>query len=300
MSMQEFAGFYAAMLTGFSDDGAFDEARQRAICAYVLRQDLDGLYVGGTTAEQSLMQVSERIAQLKIVGECVQAKGGRLIAQVGAPSLGSATTLAKAARDAGYDAVSALPPDQSLAPGFADIVDYYKAIQGAAGLPLFIYHFPAPGRRIFSFGEFDELLSIPGVAGVKYTSGDLYLFSRLRRAFPDHTLLFGLDEIYASGALFGADGGIGSTYNLIGGLYRKIHGCINAGQVDEARRLQKISCDLVVCLLDAGLLPATKRALAWRGVDTGPCRLPLRLADKAAVERLDRYLDCGVLDDFLR
>jgi len=299
MSTHGFSGFYAAILSGFADDGAFGEGRQRAICAYVLRREIDGLYVGGTTAEQALMQISERITQLKVVAECAQPKRARLIAHVGSASLRGAEILAKAAREARYDAVSALPPDESNAASFGAVVDYYKAILQASGLPLFVYHFPSRERRAFNFDETSALLSMEGVAGIKFTSDDLYLFSRLRRAFPDRALLFGKDEIYAGGALFGADGGIGSTYNLVGGLYRKIHQCVEERNLDEARRLQALSCDLVVHLIEANLLPAIKHVLSRRGVDCGPSRLPLILGDRIAVDKLDRFVDSGVLDAFL-
>ncbi len=297
--MRAFSGFYAAILTGFADDGAFDERRQRAICAYVLRQHVDGLYVGGTTAEQALMQVAERESQLNVVFECACEKRLRLIAHVGAASLRSAEHLARAARAVGYTAVSALPPSEDHARGFPAVIGYYKALIQAAGLPMFVYHMPSRERRAFSFEETAALLELEGVAGIKFTCEDLYLFNRLRRAFPDRALLFGKDEIYASAALVGADGGIGSTYNLVAGLYREIHQRVAAGDVEAARRLQAVACDLVTCLLEAGLLPATKRVLGLRGVDAGPCRLPLALGDPAKVAALDRFVASGALDPYL-
>lgn len=299
MATRAFSGFYAAMLTGFADDGAFDERRQRAICNYVLRQQLDGLYVGGTTGEQALMQIAEREAQLKIVAECAASAGVRLIAHVGTPSLRSAEILARAARAAGYAAVSALPPSEDHARGFAAVVDYYKAIIQASGLPLFVYNFPSRERRGFTFEETVTLLSLEGAAGIKFTSEDLYLFNRLRRACPDSTLLFGKDEIYASAAIIDCDGGIGSTYNLVAGLYRQIHQSVAARDLDTAKRLQAVSCDLVTHLLEASLLPATKHVLSLRGVDAGPCRLPLGLGERAKVEKLERFVASGALAPYL-
>ncbi len=293
------SGFYAALLSGFSDDGAFDEGRQRALCDHVLRQDIDGLYVSGTTAEQALMQVAERVRQIALVGECAREHGARLIAHVGAPALRDAETLAHVARQAGFDAVSSLPPAPEHAGGLPAVVDYYKAIIQAAGLPLFVYLYPAPGRRAFDFDDAAALLSIPGVAGIKFTSGDLYLFSRLRRAFPDSTLFYGFDEIFACGVLLGADGGIGSTYNMVGGLYRRIYDRVQAGDIAEARRLQALSAEFVTLLLAANLLPAIKHLLARRGVDCGPCRNPLALAESDRVKALEAFVDSGVLDEFL-
>lgn len=42
---------------------------------------------------------------------------------------------------------------------------------------------------------------------------------QIRRAHPDLVLYNGYDEIFASGLLAGADGGIGSTYNIMGWRY---------------------------------------------------------------------------------
>lgn len=43
---------------------------------------------------------------------------------------------------------------------------------------------------------------------------------QIRRAHPDLVLYNGYDEIFASGLLAGADGGIGSTYNIMGWRYQ--------------------------------------------------------------------------------
>ena len=51
-------------------------------------------------------------------------------------------------------------------------------------------------------------------------SGDLYQMEQIRREHPDLVLYNGYDEIFASGLLAGADGGIGSTYNIMAGAIR--------------------------------------------------------------------------------
>lgn len=56
-----------------------------------------------------------------------------------------------------------------------------------------------------------DILDLPGVAGIKFTSTDLFKLTLLRRARPDSTYFFGFDEIFLSGAALGADGGIGTT-----------------------------------------------------------------------------------------
>lgn len=64
------------------------------------------------------------------------------------------------------------------------------------------------------------MVTLPGVGALKQTSGDLYQMEQIRREHPDLVLYNGYDEIFASGLLAGADGGIGSTYNIMGWRYQ--------------------------------------------------------------------------------
>jgi len=126
---------------------------------------------------------------------------------------------------------------------------------------------------------------------MKYTASDLFQFWKLRRAAPDKSFYFGTDEMFLGGAAMGADGGIGSTYNLIGDVYVGIHEAINAGDIDTARRLQAKSCTLVEILLETGVMPGLKYALRRQGVPVGPCRRPFSPPAPAALARLDRWMD---------
>ena len=61
--MDRISGMYAALLSGFDDDGAFSPNRQRSIIDYVSGQGLDGLYIGGSSGESALRtaRVMDRI-----------------------------------------------------------------------------------------------------------------------------------------------------------------------------------------------------------------------------------------------
>lgn len=45
---------------------------------------------------------------------------------------------------------------------------------------------------------------------------------QIKRNHPELVLYNGYDEIFASGLIAGADGGIGSTYNIMGWRYLEI------------------------------------------------------------------------------
>ena len=289
-------GIHAALMSGFGDDGSFDPQRQRNIVAYVTRQKIDGLYVGGSSAESPLMSPAELAQQLEIVAEA--ARGKTLIAHVGQPNTRDSVMLARRARAYGYQALSALPPT-SFAYSVEAIADHYKAVAQAGELPLIIYEFPFRTGRATPYEQLEILLSVEGVIGMKFTSPDLFLLRRVQKRFPDKLFYFGIDEMFAAAALLGADGGIGTTYNLIGGLYAEIADAIAASDVAEARRLQRLSQDLVDHLLKVGVFAGMKHLMQKSGIDCGPCRLPLSLGPAEHVQAMERWFAEGHLKDFI-
>ncbi len=277
------AGMYAALLTGLDDDGAFSPDRQRAIDAFVLRQGLSGLYVGGSSGESGLLDAAALLAQQEVVATCAQGTNARLIAHVGMPSLSESVRLARNAARLGYHGLSALPP-HSYPFSDAEILGYYRALASATDLPMIVYEVPVRTGRPLPLPLLLDLLDLPGVTGIKFTSTDLFKFAQLIRRRPERTFFFGFDEIWLSGGVSGADGGIGTTYNLLGRLYSAIAGAKAAGDLPRAQALQTVAAGFVDDLLPAGVLPGMKAALRVLGVDCGPTRLPMAsgLADPEA------------------
>jgi N-acetylneuraminate lyase len=300
MTKKPFSGIHAALLSGFADDGGFDERRQRNITAAVLRQRIDGIYVGGSSAESPLMTPTELARQQEVVAEVAAETGGgkTLIAHVGQPNTRDSIMLARHARDCGYHALSALPP-ASFAYSVETVADHYKAVAQAGALPLIVYEFPMRTGRATPFEQLEILLSVDGVIGMKFTSPDLFLLQRVQKRFPDKLFFFGIDEMFAAAAMLGVDGGIGTTYNLIGGLYSAIAAAIDAGDLATARRLQWLSQDLVDHLLKVGVMPGTKHLMQLAGIDCGPSRLPLRLGAEEHVAAMERWFAEGHLKEFI-
>lgn len=269
---KQLAGMYTALMTGLEDDGSFSPKRQRALDEYVLRQGLTGLYVGGSSGESGLLDVEELLDQQAVVAE--DAGDAVLIAHVGAPNLRDSIRLAKNAARLGYAGLSALPP-HSYPFSDAEIHAYYAELQAATDLPLIVYEVPIRTGRPIALETLAGIMELPNVAGLKFTSNDMFKLSMLRRRCPDATLFFGFDEIYLSGAVLGADGGIGTTYNLLGRLYGALDRAIRTSDMEEAQRLQTVSATFVEALLETGVLPGMKAAFRAIGIDVGPTRAPM-------------------------
>ncbi|UQC72735.1 N-acetylneuraminate lyase [Lelliottia sp. AC1] len=271
---KQLRGVMAALLTPFNSQQALDKESLRRLVHFNIQQGIDGLYVGGSTGEAFVQSLAEREQVLEIVAE--EAKGKvTLIAHVGCVSTAESQQLAAAASRIGFDAVSAVTPFYYPF-SFEEHCDHYRAIiDSSDGLPMVVYNIPALSGVKLSLDQINTLVTLPGVGALKQTSGDLFQMEQIRRAHPDLVLYNGYDEIFASGLLAGADGGIGSTYNIMGARYQAIAKAIREGDNATAQHLQSECNKVIDLLIKVGVFRGLKTVLHYMDVVSVPlCRKP--------------------------
>ncbi|WP_430690676.1 N-acetylneuraminate lyase [Klebsiella quasipneumoniae] len=279
-------GVMAALLTPFDGQQKLDKESLRRLVRFNLRQGVDGLYVGGSTGEAFVQSCTERQEVLEIVAE--EAKGKMtLIAHVGCVSTLESQQLARAAVGYGYDAVSAVTPFYYPFSFEEHCAHYQAIIESADGLPMVVYNIPALSGVKLTLDQINTLVTLPGVGALKQTSGDLFQMEQIRRAHPDLVLYNGYDEIFASGLLAGADGGIGSTYNIMGWRYQGMVAALKVGDVAKAQQLQ-CECNKVIDLLiKTGVFRGLKTVLHYMDVVSVPlCRKPFAPVDEKFLPEL--------------
>ncbi|MEY8084984.1 N-acetylneuraminate lyase [Klebsiella quasipneumoniae] len=279
-------GVMAALLTPFDGQQKLDKESLRRLVRFNLRQGVDGLYVGGSTGEAFIQSGTERQEVLEIVAE--EAKGKMtLIAHVGCVSTLESQQLARAAVGYGYDAVSAVTPFYYPFSFEEHCAHYQAIIESADGLPMVVYNIPALSGVKLTLDQINTLVTLPGVGALKQTSGDLFQMEQIRRAHPDLVLYNGYDEIFASGLLAGADGGIGSTYNIMGWRYQGMVAALKVGDVAKAQQLQ-CECNKVIDLLiKTGVFRGLKTVLHYMDVVSVPlCRKPFAPVDEKFLPEL--------------
>lgn len=279
-------GVMPALLTPFNDQQQLDTHSLRQLVRFNIAQGVDGLYVGGSTGEAFVQSSVERQEVLEIVAE--EAKGKlTLIAHVGTVSTHESQQLARAASRFGYDAVSAVTPFYYPF-SFEEHCDHYRGIiDSAEGLPMVVYNIPALSGVKLSLDQINTLVTLPGVGALKQTSGDLFQMEQIRRAHPDLVLYNGYDEIFASGLLAGADGGIGSTYNIMGWRYQGIVKALKEGDIATAQALQTKCNEVIDLLIKVGVFRGLKTVLHYMGViDVPLCRKPFAPVDEKYLPEL--------------
>jgi N-acetylneuraminate lyase len=97
--------------------------------------------------------------------------------------------------------------------------------------------------------------------------------------------------MFLGATAMGSDGGIGSTYNLIGKHYVEIEKAVEAGDIAKARKLQGQANDLIEILIRAGVVPGLKYAMSRIGVPVGQSREPFRPVSADAKREIDGWLE---------
>ncbi|MGC9348277.1 MAG: dihydrodipicolinate synthase family protein [Anaerolineae bacterium] len=293
MKFETFHGGWPALLTPTTAQGDVGLAALRAVTEYLIEKDVGGLYVGGSTGEGVFMSIPER---REVTEAVVDQVSGRVpvIVHVGAVATRDAVVLAKHAGATGANGVaSILPPFRR---GLEAVYTHYAAIANAVpDLPFFPYLF---GGEIDALSLMRELLErVPNVAGAKYTGPDMYeLQALVDLRDGGWTIFSGMDQQCVFAAMFGAPANIGTTLNLMSGVYRELHSSYEAGDLARARDLQ-VAANRVTRVLQAfGMFGALFESMRLLGFDCGEPRLPhlplpedRRNALKAALEQADFF-----------
>ncbi len=201
--------------------------------------------------------------------------------------MGDAIELAVHAQEHGAAGVSSIIPA-----GFTDldsISRYYASVASAAPeLPFLPYLFTSSMDAV---SLMEAIGDIPSLAGSKYTGPNMYEFKSVVDSRPRPWSVFsGMDEQCIFAAMFGACGNIGSTLNVMPGVYREIHKSYRDGDLLRARDLQARANRVTQTMISFGFMGALYAALQILGVDCGSPRLPAQPLSRENAEALSSAL----------
>ncbi len=283
--MNQWSGIYTALLTPFDKNDCINENALADLINYNIRLGVHGFYACGSTAEVFLLSYEERRELMRMVRD-INAGRVKLIAHIGSINPKEAASLATYAEELGYDAVSAVTPFYYKF-SFAEICDYYRAISNATTLQTLVYNIPAFTGVSLGLNQFSELIGSDRFMGIKHTSNDLFALEGLKARFPDKVVFNGYDEILLSGLIAGADGGIGSTYNLMADKYVRLYNLFLEGKIAEAKAIQHDANEVIRLLIETGVNAGEKALLNLLGIDFGGCRAPFRDCSKEQMTLLE-------------
>jgi len=285
MKNKLFTGIRSAIFTPLNSDNTLKSDAVKPLVDFTLDRGVKGFYVCGSTGEGPALRPTVRMEMAEsVIDVCKNRKtvsGDKpdVIVHVGAPDVFDAFELAKHAEKIGADAISSLAPNFFASHGPDDMLAYYKRLADCTSLPILIYATPNLMNSAGSMYDFmTKAMEIDNVVGLKYTNTFYYQLDRIRKVNGgDINILNGPDETLLAGLAMGADGGIGSTYNICPEKFVKIYDLYNEGKIEEARKVQSEVNDIITVLLSAkgGYGMAAKNCMKLFGIDLGhrawPC-----------------------------
>ncbi|MBN2021769.1 MAG: dihydrodipicolinate synthase family protein [Pirellulales bacterium] len=292
------------MITPLADRDTLDVAGLERLVERLLEGGVAGLFVLGTNGEGPSLSGALR---REVIDRVCSLASGRVPILVGVTdtSMTESVRLARHAAAAGARAVVFSAP-YYFSLSQQELLDYSRRLVAELPLPAFLYSIPVCTRVPFGLDAIRELMDLPGVVGIKDSSGDLAHFGRVvevaRRERPDWTLLMGHEALLAEAVLRGADGGVCGGANLDPRLFVELH---QAAQRRDWRRVSELNARLTrlaqtvfaVSHPEASFLRGLKCALSCLGV-CGDAMAPpfqsLSPSERAVVQR--HLLDLGYLD----
>lgn len=271
-TLKDFRGVIPAALSIFDENENLDLEATKEFTEFLLKFDIGGLYLTGSTGEGFLMSAKEREKSSQAVIEVAEGKVP-VVVHIGDIGTKKSIDLAKAAEVAGATAISSVPPFYWRF-NSEQIYNYYKDIAEAVDIPMVIYNVPLAG--MMSADMIKDLSQIENIKGVKYTNSDIYQIPAIKEACGEDFMVYGgADELASSNLLIGVDGIVGSFYNLIPDLFIQINEAIANNEVKKAYDLQKNAVRIINYLVAGGnMVAGIKAVLREAGINAGYARRP--------------------------
>ena len=267
-----------ALITPFDGQEQLKAETARQLIDFQLAEGVSGFYICGATGEGPALRPVTRMEMAETTVAHVAGRGW-VIDHIGAPNMQDTLELVRHATRTGVDAVASLAPTNSYRYTTDELYSYYAAIAAATDLPVLVYATDMI-RTQDVLGLMARLMQIPNVIGLKFTIRDYFLMGQVCELNKgDINVINGPDETLLCGLAMGADGGIGSTYNVMPGWFCSLYQAYQDGDLQKARMLQ-YKINHVIRILhqfsEGAITKAIKATLQLMGFDAGEAASPAK------------------------
>jgi N-acetylneuraminate lyase len=290
MQYQKIQGLIAAPFTPMLPTGEINTRMIKPYAEKLKRDGLSGVFICGTTGEGMFLTSEER-KEIAEFWSKEQTNEFKVIVHVGSTSGAKSKELAEHAQQIGAAGTGAMGPMFLKPARIKELVLFCKEVaSGASDSPFYYYHIPSVSGINLSMTEFIKaaFAEIPNFAGIKFSDNNFVEMQKILNLEDGKwDILFGSDEILMAALSFGVKGAVGSTYNYAASLYLKLINEFQKGNIENARKYQLKSVEIVDVLSKyKGAIVAGKALMKAVGIDCGPCRLPLSNLSEEQYENL--------------
>jgi 1-pyrroline-4-hydroxy-2-carboxylate deaminase len=270
-------GVFPALTTKFTADDDLDLVLFNKNLEAQLEAGVNGIILGGTLGEASVLSMDEKERLVKNSLHKVQGKVP-VVLNIAEGATKEALKQAQLAKEWGVQGLMLLPPMRYKS-DHAETVTYFKTIAGSTDLPVMIYNNPVDYKIEVTLNMFEELTDEPNIQSVKESTRDVTNVTRMINRFGTRfKILCGVDTLAMEELCLGADGWVAGLVDAFPKETVAIYKLVKAGRISEALVIYRWFMPLLELDIHPKLVQYIKLAEAEVGMgseNVRPPRLPL-------------------------
>lgn len=276
MSIQ-WKGVFPALTTKFNASHQLDNQLFEKNLKVQLEAGVDGVILGGTLGESSVLSNQEKFDLVKFTVEKVAGKVP-VVMNIAEGSTSEAVKQASEAEKNGAKGLMMLPPMRYKS-DHRETVAFFQAVAQSTSLPIMIYNNPVDYKIEVTLDMFAELVQYPNIQAVKESTRDVSNVTRMINKFGDRfKILCGVDTLAMEELVLGADGWVAGLVCAFPKETVAVYRLVKAGKLAEALEIYRWFLPLLELDIHPKLVQYIKLAEAEEGIGSEhvrPPRLPL-------------------------
>lgn len=281
----QWRGVFPAITTQFDKRESLDIDGFAKNIAAQLEAGIDGLVVGGTLGEASVLSQEEKELLVKTALDIAGSKIP-IVLNIAEGATARAIKQAELADKWGAKGLMLLPPMRYKS-DHRETVVYFKTVAEATNLPVMIYNNPVDYRIEITMDMLDELVESPNIQAIKESTRDVTNVTRIINRFGDRfKLLCGVDTIAMEELLLGAEGWVAGLCCAFPKETVAVYRLTKAGRIEEAKNIYRWFMPLLELDLHPKLVQYIKLCEAETGMGAEYVRAPRLLLAGEERERI--------------
>ncbi|WP_157306431.1 dihydrodipicolinate synthase family protein [Chitinophaga tropicalis] len=269
----EWKGVFPAFTTKFTPADELDLPLFGKNLQVQMDAGIDGIILGGSLGEASVLTTSEKETLTKYAVE--QAQGSiPVVMNIAEGSTREAVKQAELAAKWGAKGLMLLPPMRYKSDE-RETAQFFKTVAASTNLPIMIYNNPVDYKVEVTLDIFAQLAEHANIQAVKESTRDVSNVTRMINRFGDRfKILCGVDTLAMEEFVLGADGWVGGLVCAFPAETVAVYKLTKAGRIAEALAIYRWFLPLLELDLHPKLVQYIKLAEQQAGLGSETVRAP--------------------------
>lgn len=289
----EWKGVFPALTTKFTTDDKLDFITFEKNLKAQLDAGVDGIILGGTLGEASVLSNDEKFSLVKFAVEKTAGKVP-VVMNIAEGSTREAIRQASEAEKNGAKGLMMLPPMRYKS-DHRETVAYFKSVAKSTSLPIMIYNNPVDYKIEVTLDMFAELAEEKNIQAVKESTRDISNVTRMINRFGERfKILCGVDTLAMEELLMGAHGWVAGLVCAFPKETVAVYQLVKQRKIDEALKIYRWFLPLLELDIHPKLVQYIKLAEQETGIGTEHVRAPRLILAGEEREQILKIIRDGI------